>query len=145
MTLQVSPSQFGCSDVGFPRPAALIAQSSSGLTSSCPTTVRVHDMITPTINCRSSVGVTLDAFGQGTLNETDVYVGQVVDPCGVGVRRSAPRRIGRAVPGSVKRANGSFGLAPATFSCSDVGVANLVTFVRYLIIKFFFCLGSCFE
>lgn len=95
--IYLSRTTFNCSDVGSPVNVTLIGTDASGNTSSCTSQVTVLDTISPVINYKLFTLV-LGSSGTATLDPADIDNG-TYDNCG----------------------NVTLSVAPATFSCSDLG------------------------
>ncbi|HBC78163.1 MAG TPA: hypothetical protein DCZ51_06010 [Bacteroidales bacterium] len=95
--IYLSRTIFNCSDVGSPVNVTLIGTDDSGNSSSCSSQVTVLDTISPVINYKLFTLV-IGSAGTATLDPADIDNG-TFDNCG----------------------NISLSVAPATFSCSDLG------------------------
>ena len=104
VTLSVSPSSFGCSDLGA-NTVTVTATDASGNTTTATASVTVADQTAPTIaTVGSAVTVYLDANGSGSISTSDV-VSSTTDNC-----TTAP----------------TVSLSTTSFGCSDLG-SNTVT------------------
>ena len=104
VTLSVSPSSFGCSDLGS-NTVTVTATDASGNTTTATASVTVADQTAPTIaTVGSAVTVYLDANGSGTISTSDV-VSSTTDNC-----TTAP----------------TVSLSTTSFGCADLG-SNTVT------------------
>ncbi|MCP4895866.1 MAG: IPTL-CTERM sorting domain-containing protein [bacterium] len=97
VTLQLSNSQFSCSNVGTPQSVTLTVTDSTGNTDSCVARLTVVDNTAPVV-VTGSITVPLDANGQVSIAADDVDNGSF-DNCGI---------IGKMV-------------APNSFTCANVG------------------------
>ncbi len=100
-SLQVSPSSFGCGNVGA-NSVTLTVTDVSGNFSTCNATVTIEDNAAPTAVCQD-VTVQLDANGDGSITANEVNNGSD-DACGIG----------------------NLSVSPNTFDCDNVG-DNTVT------------------
>ena len=104
VTLSVSPSSFGCSDLGA-NTVTVTATDASGNTTTATASVTVADQTAPTIaTVGSAVTVYLDANGSGSISTSDV-VSSTTDNC-----TTSP----------------TVSLSTTSFGCSDLG-SNTVT------------------
>ena len=104
VTLSVSPSSFGCSDLGA-NTVTVTATDASGNTTTATASVTVADQTAPTIaTVGSAVTVYLDANGSGSISTSDV-VSSTTDNC-----TTAP----------------TVSLSTTSFGCADLG-SNTVT------------------
>ena len=104
VTLNVSPSSFGCSDLGA-NTVTVTATDASGNTTTATASVTVADQTAPAIaTVTSAVTVYLDANGSGSISTSDV-VTSTTDNC-----TTTP----------------TVSLSTTSFSCSDLG-SNTVT------------------
>ena len=104
VTLNVSPSSFGCSDLGA-NTVTVTATDASGNTTTATASVTVADQTAPAIaTVTSAVTVYLDANGSGSISTSDV-VASTTDNC-----TTTP----------------TVSLSTTSFSCSDLG-SNTVT------------------
>ncbi|MBL7964400.1 MAG: HYR domain-containing protein [Flavobacteriales bacterium] len=80
-TLSVSPSSFGCANVG-PNSVTLTVTDVNSNVNTCNATVTVEDNVDPVANCFATANVVLDANGDGTLllSQVDNNSG---DACGL--------------------------------------------------------------
>ena len=103
VTVSVSPSSFGCSDLGS-NTVTVTATDASGNTTVQTGTVTVVDLIDPTITTVASPSdVVLDASGNATLT-TAMVVASVTDNC-------------TAVP--------TVTITPTSVDCSDIGIVTV--------------------
>lgn len=100
-SMSVSPSSFGCADVG-PNTVTLTVTDASGNSSSTSATVTVQDNVAPVVATRN-IAVSLDANGNASIVAADVNNGSS-DACGIS----------------------TLSVSPASFTCANIG-ANTVT------------------
>lgn len=72
---------FGCTDVGALRTVTLVVTDASGNTDACNASTRVVDNAAPATGCLTSVTVSIDATGTGTLLGSDIEDGNANDNC----------------------------------------------------------------
>ncbi|MCR9098419.1 MAG: right-handed parallel beta-helix repeat-containing protein [bacterium] len=110
--LSLSPTEFGCAQVGNNNTVTLTVTDNNGNTASCSADVTVEDNIAPTAACLNTT-VELQPDGMYHLQQSDVFdAANSSDNCPFG-----------PVPGLIE--NVSF---PATtFGCDDVGLTFPVT------------------
>jgi hypothetical protein len=100
--LSVSPSTFGCADVGNGNTVTLTVTDVNGNTDQCTATVTVEDNVAPNAQCMNT-SVQLDANGNGSITAADVDGGST-DACGIA----------------------GLSVSPSSFNCGDLG-PNTVT------------------
>jgi hypothetical protein len=100
VSLSVTPSSFGCSNVGG-NTVVLTVTDGSNNTSSCNAVVTVNDVTAPTALCQTTT-VSLDASGAGSITAQDIDNGSS-DACG----------------------QVSLSVSPSSFGCSDVGAPTV--------------------
>jgi gliding motility-associated-like protein len=103
-TMFVSPSVFGCANVGNNN-VVLTVVDGSGNTSTCNATVTVVDNLPPVALC-TNLNVYLDFMGNASISAADVDNGSA-DACGIA----------------------SMNVTPNTFTCADVGPVNVTLMV----------------
>jgi hypothetical protein len=103
-TQNVTPNTFDCNHIGVNNTVTLTVNDGNGNTATCSATVTVEDNQPPSPQCKNTT-VQLDASGQYTLQETDVFNGGT-DNCGGVTYQSAN---------------------PATVNCDDIATPVSVT------------------
>jgi hypothetical protein len=96
VSLSVSPSTFGCSDVGD-NTVVLTVTDGSNNTASCNAVVTVNDVTPPIALCQTTT-VSLDVNGVGSITAQDID-NTSIDACGIK----------------------SLAVSPSTFGCANVG------------------------
>ncbi|MDF1699264.1 MAG: hypothetical protein P1U56_25640, partial [Saprospiraceae bacterium] len=81
VSLEVSPSNFNCSNIGDTTIVFLTVTDESGNTNQCWTTVFVEDKLGPTAVCIAELYLSLSADGTGTIAPEEVDAGSF-DNCG---------------------------------------------------------------
>jgi hypothetical protein len=104
LTFEVSQDTFGCSDIGE-NIVTVTATDGSGNTTQCQATVTVADTLAPTLDCKSTFEVTLDASGTAVVTIDDLLNSPVTDNCDT---------------------EPTVTLSRTTLDCSDLAVSNEV-------------------
>lgn len=96
-SMQVSPSTFGCNDIGR-NDVILTLRNAANLTSSCTTRVTVEQNIPPEAVCQD-ITISLDAVGNANILASDIDAGSS-DICGITNMTVSPNTFGCQQVGS---------------------------------------------